>query len=131
MNMIVGDNKLSVEHTLVNNKRISQILKCSSLLFFPEPWIRIEKYAIYGNMEIAEAVIRGVLWKKMFLEISQNSLENICARVTHKILFPQISSVKNFSVAARVKNKTSHWRCKSSVKSVYPIRETAWKLLLS
>ena len=30
----------------------------------------------------AEAVTRGVLWKKMFLEISENSQENTCARAS-------------------------------------------------
>ena len=29
-----------------------------------------------------EAAIRGVLWRKAFLEISQNSMENTCARVS-------------------------------------------------
>ena len=44
---------------------------------------------------------------------------------------PQISSVKNFWIATRVKNKTRHWRCKSSVENVYSICETAWNLLIS
>ena len=29
-----------------------------------------------------EAATRGVLWKEVFLEISQNSQENNCARVS-------------------------------------------------
>ena len=33
-------------------------------------------------MFLYEAAIRGVLWKKVFLEISQNSQENTCARVS-------------------------------------------------
>ena len=33
----------------------------------------------------SEAAARGVLWKKVFLEISQNSLENTCARVSFLI----------------------------------------------
>ena len=32
-----------------------------------------------------EAATRGVLWKKLFLEISQNSQENTCARVSFLI----------------------------------------------
>ena len=32
-----------------------------------------------------EAAIRCVLWKKLFLEISQNSQENTCARVSFLI----------------------------------------------
>ena len=33
----------------------------------------------------AEAATRGVLYKKVFLEMSQNSQENICARVSFLI----------------------------------------------
>ena len=57
MNIIVGDKKLSAEHTLLNSKRILQILKCSSLPLFLRPWIRNEKYVIHGNMEIRK------IWK--------------------------------------------------------------------
>ena len=32
--------------------------------------------------DISEAATRGVLWKKVFLEISQNSQENTCPRVS-------------------------------------------------
>ena len=35
--------------------------------------------------EPAEAATRGDLWKKVFLEISQNSLENISARASFLI----------------------------------------------
>ena len=30
-----------------------------------------------------EAATAGALWKKMFLKVSQNSLENTCARVSY------------------------------------------------
>ena len=46
-------------------------------------------FSSYGHLkyvEIPEAATRGVLCKKMFLEISQNSQENICARAS--ILIP-------------------------------------------
>ena len=33
----------------------------------------------------AEAAARGVLWKKVFLEISQNSQENTCVKVSFLI----------------------------------------------
>ena len=36
-------------------------------------------------MEDSEAAIRGVLKRKLFLEISQNSQENTCARVSSLI----------------------------------------------
>ena len=35
--------------------------------------------------EDAEAATRNVLWKKVFLEISQNAQENTCARVSFLI----------------------------------------------
>ena len=41
---------------------------------------------------IPEAVTRDVLWKKVFLEISQNSPENTCARVSFFIKL-QASSI--------------------------------------
>ena len=41
---------------------------------------------------------------------------------THHILFPQIAAVKNFWVAVRVKKKTGHWKCISSVKNLNPLR---------
>ena len=34
---------------------------------------------------IKEPATRGVLWEKVFLEISQNSQENTCARVSFSI----------------------------------------------
>ena len=34
---------------------------------------------------LSEAATRGVLWKKVFLEISKNSQENTCARVSFLI----------------------------------------------
>ena len=37
-----------------------------------------------GN-EFTEAATGGVLWKKVFLEISQNSQENTCARASFLI----------------------------------------------
>ena len=39
------------------------------------------------NIRWSEAATRGVLWKKVFLEISQNSQENTCARVSFLIKF--------------------------------------------
>ena len=35
--------------------------------------------------KLTEAATRGVLWKKVFLEISHNSRENTCARVSFLI----------------------------------------------
>ena len=39
-------------------------------------------YENFSYSKILEAVTWGVLWKKVFLEISQNWQENTCARVT-------------------------------------------------
>ena len=38
-------------------------------------------------MDVIEAATGGVLWKKVFLEISENSQENTCARVSFLIKF--------------------------------------------
>ena len=40
---------------------------------------------IWKHMNVTEAATRGVLKEKVFLEISQNSLENTCARVSFKM----------------------------------------------
>ena len=38
-----------------------------------------------SNIQPVEASTRGVLWKKVFLEISQNSQANTCARASFLI----------------------------------------------
>ena len=38
--------------------------------------------SLFNRFQATEAVTGGVLWKKLFLEISQNSQENTCARVS-------------------------------------------------
>ena len=37
---------------------------------------------VYLNIANTEAAIRGVLWKNVYLEFSQNSQENTCTRVS-------------------------------------------------
>ena len=46
--------------------------------------LRSKILALFWNLDISntEAATRGVLCEKMFLEISQNSQENTCARVS-------------------------------------------------
>ena len=39
----------------------------------------------WQNILHAEAATRGVLWEKLFLEISENSQENTCVRVSFLI----------------------------------------------
>ena len=46
----------------------------------------------------AEAPTRGVLWKKVFLEISQNSQENTCARV----FFDKVAGLRLWEALAQV-----------------------------
>ena len=41
---------------------------------------RSEKQLIFHKQPTTEAAIKGILCKKVFLEISQNSQENTCAR---------------------------------------------------
>ena len=42
------------------------------------------------NVQKWEAATRGVLWKKLFLEFSQNSRENTCARISILIKLPAL-----------------------------------------
>ena len=43
------------------------------------------KHFLLEQMQHSEAATRGVLQQKVFLEISQNSQQNICARVSFLI----------------------------------------------
>ena len=53
MDIIVWDKKLSVEHTSVNSKRISKILKCSSFILFLVPFFQfygvLRKISVFKN----------------------------------------------------------------------------------
>ena len=44
-----------------------------------------QKTCASAVMYMLEAATRGVLWKKMFLEISQNLQKNTCAKVSFLI----------------------------------------------
>ena len=48
---------------------------------------KFQKFKDVGSfiMLLTEAATEGVLWKKMFLEILQNSQENTCARASFLI----------------------------------------------
>ena len=63
----------------------------STTLVFPSfHFIFFDKWIWFVRM--AEAGIGGVLWKKMFLKISQNSQENTCVRVSffNKVACPRL-----------------------------------------
>ena len=49
---------------------------------------------------------RGVLWKKMFLKISQNSQQNTCARVPFLINFP----ASGLQLYQKKKKKKKDWQ---------------------
>ena len=48
---------------------------------------------------VAEAATRDVLWKKMFLQISQNSQENTCSRVSFLIKLQVCNFIKKETLA--------------------------------
>ena len=50
---------------------------------------RISSFSCFVFRLTTEAVARSVLWKKTFLEISQNSQENTCARVSFLLKLPE------------------------------------------
>ena len=50
----------------------------------------------------SEAATEGVLSKKMFLEFSKNSLENICARVSLLIKLPKACNFIKMETLAQV-----------------------------
>ena len=53
--------------------------------FFRTPIFREHLRRLFWPMFLTEAATRSVLWRKMFLEISQNSQENNCASVSFLI----------------------------------------------
>ena len=44
---------------------------------------------------VTEAATRGVLWKELFLEISQNSQENTCVRISFLLKLQASGQIKN------------------------------------
>ena len=81
-------NKIIILHPLTFKVYQIQELKFDVIL----KWLLVSKMEDSNpflglkrsNVEclLSEAATRGVLWKKVFLEISQNSQENTCARVS-------------------------------------------------
>ena len=58
------------------------------------------KKTVLKNFAIfAEAATRRVLWKKVFFEISQNSQENTCARVSFLIRLQVSNFIKREALA--------------------------------
>ena len=65
------------------------------------------KKAHYGNSLFIEAVVHWCSVKKVFLEITQNSLENICARVNHTPKFSFLT-YSELARAYQLRNKKGH-----------------------
>ena len=62
------------------------IWRCKGLLFVPFPhYFIIHKNKYFRGFIVKEAVVQRCSVKKVFLEISQNSQENTCARVSFLI----------------------------------------------
>ena len=64
------------------------------------PTIAKTRYQLLQSYPFSEAATGGVLQKKVFLEISQNSQENTCARVSFLIKLQ--ASVRNISKSKNV-----------------------------
>ena len=66
----------------------------------------------YDENQNTEAATRGVLCKKVFLEVWQNSQENICARDSFSIKLQQIEMITLSLVKIIYKqNKKFHLHC--------------------
>ena len=81
-----------VEDSLVKCEVIwSAYLLLAALMIMPlSTWANImDMITLYSN---SEAATKGVLCKKVFLEISQNSQENTCARVSFLIKLQAVSN---------------------------------------
>ena len=64
-----------LEFAITESLNIS--IKAFIQLYVPTVWSNVWFWVVFYT----EAATRGVLWNKVFLEISQNSQENTCARV--------------------------------------------------
>ena len=56
-------------------------------------------YSMLQKVQEKEAATRGVLWKKVFLEISQNSQENTCVRASFLIKHQACNFIKKEALA--------------------------------
>ena len=65
------------------------------------------------ELVLSEAATRGVLWKKVFLKISQNSQENTCARVFFLIKLHATYVYRTTMLAASV---TTCYKCLQSLR---------------
>ena len=74
-------------------KQIKHLLEHTYTKYIHTYWGIVKAYSdmfttLNNSLILAtDTATRGVLWKKLFLEISQNSQENTCARVSYLIKF--------------------------------------------
>ena len=87
--------------------------KHNKIFFFFHKWARPKKQK--KIIIITEAVVRKCSVKKVFLEISQNSQENSCAKVPER----QRTKVCNFSIKETLTQKFSCEFCKISKNIVF------------
>ena len=81
--IVLGVKNVTPFRLNVNGK----IIACSNA-------VKLLGKTIDNELKFTEAATRGVLWKKVFLEISQNSQENTCARASGTGVFLWI--LRNF-----------------------------------
>ena len=87
--------KFTAESTKNYTSQVSQVFNRCFFSVFSEYWERNQKFfdcqshmsfaVFFAIIQYSEAVARRCSVKKVFLEISQNSQENICARVSFLI----------------------------------------------
>ena len=72
-------------NSVFENKIKRICLKCFSDHFLMTILVTLQKQSLGGVLLKIEAVLQSFSGKKVFLEISQNSQENTCARVSFLI----------------------------------------------
>ena len=70
-------------------KWIKIMNSCLNIVFILIIYHKFYTFIDHSNFLFQEAATAGVLWKKVFLEISQNSQENTCGRVSFLITLPE------------------------------------------
>ena len=116
-----------IKHSVILNKTVTNFFTILTKCFFP--YLNLTSYLKQQNLRLVtqkiEAATRGVLWKNVFLEISQNSQESTCARVyflakltaassvSVTIFYCYVCSLQTFKICCQLSfTKALHLECR-------------------
>ena len=91
----VSSHNICIFFIYAYRRSLFKSLDCYLLFFHSKNPAQVMKNSFY----LIQAVTRCVLWKKVFLEISQNSQENTCARASFLIKLQACNFIKTETLA--------------------------------